>query len=420
MKKLITLIIAASFFQLMFSVDSQAIPTFARKYGFNCSMCHAGFTKLNDFGQRFRDNGYQIPGQPGKEKTVFEMGPPVSMRLSSGLTTYNTDKGTASGFNLYGLDFLAAGVLKKNVSFLLIYTPRIDMPSDSFMGPDNLNSNASQTGSLESASLVFSNIIEDALNIRVGRFEPGYHVFSSKRSYYLMQPYEIYNMTTPNNSYAYNDNQIGIEATGHFRFGFKYAAGIVNGTGGNPDHNNSKDVYLNVMQTIGKGDGQSAGQRIGLFGYYGWQPLTLPGSVIGTMGNTNGTFNKTFSRYGATGSFNWKAFNLQLMYMQGVDDKAFNHFVPAKNYQYSGGFIGLDYAGMFNNRMVVSAMYNWITPPDYDTGRELNAYSVLLRYYLGQWLALNISMHAEYTYRVTGKVDKLAENMIIFALDFAL
>jgi len=113
------------------------------------------------------------------------------------------------------------------------------------MGPDSLNGNASQTGSLESANLVFSNIIKDVLNIRVGRFEPGYHVFSSKRSYYLMQPYEIYTMTTPRNSYVFDDNQIGIEATGHFRFGLKYAAGIVNGTGGNPDNNNNKDVYLN-------------------------------------------------------------------------------------------------------------------------------------------------------------------------------
>jgi len=289
MKKLITLIIAISFFEFMLPFNSQAIPAFARKYGFNCNMCHTAYTKLNDFGQRFRDNGYQIPGQQGKEKNVFETAPPISMRLAFGYTTYNNDKGTSSGFNVYGFDLLAAGVLHKNISFLLIYTPRIDIPSSaSFLGPDSLNSTALQTGSLESVSLVFSNIIKNALNIRVGRFEPAYHVFSSKRSFYLMQPYEIYNITTPNNNFSYDENQIGIEATGHFRFGFKYAAGFTNGSGGIPDNNNSKDIYLNVMQTVGRGDGQSAGQRIGLFGYYGWQPLTLPGSVIDpTTGNTD-------------------------------------------------------------------------------------------------------------------------------------
>jgi hypothetical protein len=383
-------------------------------------MCHTGFTKLNDFGQRFRDNGYQIPGQQGKEKNVFEGSLPVSLRTPLGLSCYSKDKSNASTFNLFGFDFLAAGILHKNVSFLLIYTPRIDIPSSSFLGPDIFNSNPSQTGSLESVSLVFSNVIKDVLNIRVGRFEPAYHVFSSKRSYYLMQPYEVYNMTTPNSSYGFNDNQIGIEATGHFRSGFKYAAGVINGTGGNPDNNNYKDIYLNVLQTFGKGDGQSAGQRIGLFGYYGWQPLSLPGNVTGPTGNTNGMNSKSFYRYGATGSFNWQTINLQVMLMKGIDDKAFNTLEPAEKYNYSGGFVELDWAGMFNDRLVASAVYNWIMPPSYDSGRDLKAYSVLLRYYMGHWSAVNIAVHAEYTYRVTGKAVKLNENMFILGLDFAL
>jgi hypothetical protein len=420
MKKLIMLILAVCFFEFICPFDGLAIPEFARKYGFNCNMCHTGFTKLNDFGQRFRDNGYQIPGQEGKEKNVFEGGIPIAMRLPFGYTTYNTKEGTASGFNLLGFDFLAAGVLHKNVSFLVIYTPRIDMPPNSYLGPDSLNNNASQTASLETVSLVFSNIIKNALNIRVGRFEPAYHMFSSKRSYYLMQPYEIYSLSTPNNSYAFDDNQIGIEATGHFRSGFKYAAGFVNGNGGNPDNNNNKDVYLNVMQTIGKGDGQSAGQRIGLFGYCGWQPLTLPGNVTSPLGNTNGTNSKTFYRYGATGSLNWQTLNLQIMYMKGVDNKSFNSLEPTKKYDYSGGFFELDYAGMLNNRLVLSGILNWITPPSYDSDRNLKAYSALLRYYLGHWSAVNIAIHTEYTYRVTGSSNKLNENMFMFGLDFAL
>jgi hypothetical protein len=420
MKKIIILIIGVCIFDFMNPFEGNAIPEFARKYGFNCNMCHTGFTKLNDFGQRFRDNGYQIPGQQGKEKNVFEGSIPVAMRLPIAYTTYNTTKGTASGFNLIGFDFLAAGVLHKNISFLVIYTPRIDIPSGSFHGPDSLNSNPSQSGSLESVSLVFSNIIENALNIRVGRFEPAYHAFSSKRSYYLLQPYEIYSFTTPNNSYAFDENQIGIEATGHFRSGFKYAAGFVNGNGGNPDNNNAKDIYMNIMQTIGKGDGQSSGQRLGLFGYYGWQPLTLPGTVTSPTGNTNGSNNKTFYRYGVTGSFNWQTLNMQIMYMKGVDDNAFNSLEPTNKYNYSGGFVELDYAGLLNNRLIASGIYNWIATPSYDSSRELKAYSLLMRYYLGHWTAVNISLHAEYTYRVNGSVNKLNESAFMLGLDFAL
>jgi hypothetical protein len=38
---------------------AEAIPAFARKYDFNCNVCHVpGFPKLNDFGNLFRDRGY--------------------------------------------------------------------------------------------------------------------------------------------------------------------------------------------------------------------------------------------------------------------------------------------------------------------------------------------------------------------------
>jgi hypothetical protein len=380
-------------------------------------MCHSGFTKLNDFGQRFRDNGYQIPGQAGKEKTVFETAPPISMRLPLGRTTYNTEDGTANSFNLYGLDLLASGVLHKNISFLLIYTPRIDEPSALYSGSGS--SGPSQIGALESASLVFSNIIPNVLNIRVGRFEPGYHIFSSKRTYYQLQPYEIYGMTTTRNSYVFDDNQIGIEASGHFKMGFKYAAGIVSGNGSSPDNNGREDVYLSLSQTFGKGDGQSAGQRIGIFGYFGSQPLTLPGTVIGNLGQTNGSNNKSFSRIGFNGSLNYKTLNVQMLYFVGSDDKAFNILSPTVNYKYTGGFFELDFISLFNNRLVTSLMYNWIQPPDYDSDREFKAYSALCRYYLGDWSAVNVSLHGEYTHRITGNTSKFQENIFALALDFA-
>ncbi|HMW87378.1 MAG TPA: hypothetical protein PKD65_15245, partial [Nitrospira sp.] len=40
---------------------AEAIPAFARKYDFKCNVCHVpGFPKLNDFGNLFRDRGYQL------------------------------------------------------------------------------------------------------------------------------------------------------------------------------------------------------------------------------------------------------------------------------------------------------------------------------------------------------------------------
>ncbi|MCX5752715.1 MAG: hypothetical protein NTW97_03605 [Candidatus Krumholzibacteria bacterium] len=406
MKKIFTLLLVLVALPLVIPAPGQAIPAFARKYGFNCMMCHTAYPKLNDWGQRYRDNGYQLPGQTGKEKTMFDSHTPIALRTSVGFNGYNASPLTTGSFDLMGLDLLAAGVMHKNVSVLLIYTPRIDEPSADAAGAEPL-----QLGALESANIAFSNIIRNALNVRVGRFEPAYHLFSSKRSFYLNAPYEIYEYR-PNGTFAFGDNQTGIEATGHFRMGFKYALGIVNGTGATAENDKSKDVYLALSQTIGPGDGQSAGQRVGAFAYYGNQPYAIPvwnATADTIMRLAWSDRSKPLYRYGASGSFNWKTLNLTAMYMRGLDDKAGNFLEKsAKDCEFQGAFVELDYGGLWNNRLIASVLYNWVEPPSYGAKMipdgysvpgMINAYSTLVRYYLGDWNAVNVALHAEYTYR---------------------
>ena len=418
MRKLSFLTAAVLGLLIMLPEPTQAIPAFARKYGFNCNMCHTGFTKLNDFGQRVRDNGYQMPGQAGREKTVFQTAPPISLRTSAGLMASHLswEDRTTSGFHLNGLDLLAAGVMHENISFLLIYTPRIDEPAADYTGNAD-GTNPGQPGALESANIVFSNLIPDALNLRVGRFEPAYHAFSSKRSYYLLQPYEVYGFETPGNSNIFDDNQIGVEAAGHFRNGFKYAAGVVNGTGANPDNNNAKDVYLNLFQTIGRGDGQSSGQRVGAFAYYGWQP-TAGEPFVGPPGDADGKKSEPFYRIGGDVSLNWKTFNLTALILHGADDERINTLKSGEDYTFTGGFGRLDWAGLMNNRVVASVLFNWVEPPDYDQERTVRAYAALLRYYIGSWTAVNVALHAEYTYRRIGQPNLTREHQFAALVDF--
>jgi hypothetical protein len=393
--------------------DAGAIPAFARKHGFNCNMCHTAFTELNDFGQRIRDDGYQMPGQEGREMNVFQTAPPISLRTSAGLLASHSTKGDASTFALNGLDLLAAGVLHKNISFLLIYTPRLDEPAADYSGTE-----AGQPGALESANIIFSNLVCDALNVRVGRFEPGYHPFSSKRSYYLRQGYEIYGFTTPGNEFVFDDNQVGVEASGHFRNGFKYTAGVVNGSGANPDINNAKDVYVNLFQTIGRGDGQSAGQRLGAFAYYGWQPTGEYVHFVGDGGQADGKGNVGFYRVGGDLNLNWRTFNLKTFFMYGRDDEKLNS-IDSSAYIFRGGFARLDWAGLWNNRLIVSGMYNWVRPPCYDKDQPpVDVTSALLRYYLGDWTAVNIALHLEYSYRDVGGENGESGHSLAALIDF--
>jgi len=418
MKKIIVVSVVLAGLLLTLPETGSAIPAFARKYGFNCNMCHTAFTRLNDFGQRFRQHGYQIPGQEGHEKNVFATPFPLAVRTSMGLVVGGNDSTTTSSVNINGLDVLAAGVLHKNISFLMIYTPRLDEPAGDYTGAAD-GANPGQLGALEAANVVFSNLIPEKLNIRVGRFEPAYHPLSSKRTYYLASPYEIYAYGSDGNRFGFDDNQLGIEATGDFRAGFHYAAGVVNGNGANPDNNKYKDLYLAMHQVFGRGEGQSAGQRVGVFGYYGWQP-TVFDSLTGPMGENEGGGNKPFYRLGGEVSLNWRTLNLRALLMQGVDDQALNPIDTADDYEFTGGIIELDWAGLYNNRLIASAMVNWVNPPCGDDDKQVLAYSAVLRYNLGDWTAVNVALHAEYLHREVGQDNPFKDDIVALMLDFAL
>ncbi len=53
-------VLLASIFLLFAASDANALPAFARKYGLRCSACHEAWPMLNYFGQKFKDNGYQL------------------------------------------------------------------------------------------------------------------------------------------------------------------------------------------------------------------------------------------------------------------------------------------------------------------------------------------------------------------------
>lgn len=416
MKKKIVPIAAAIALLLFLPQAITAIPAFARKTGFNCNMCHTAFPKLNDFGQRYRDHGYQIPGQEGREPTVFETAIPLALRTSVGHTYYHNDVGSTSGFHLYGLDLLAAGVLHRNISFLLVYTPRIDDPAADYLG-SAMGRNPSQLAAVESASLVFSNLVPGVLNLKVGRFEPAYGVLSSRRTFYLLQPYAPYQISSEFNSVQLGRNVFGIEAFGHLPSGLKYGLGVINGNNGDPDNNVSKDFYFSLSQTFGKGEGQSAGQRIGIFAYLGRLPEPFTGDIISPVGDSNDRPSWSFSRLGAHVSLNWRTFNLQALVMRGSDSK--ESLASTMDYRSWSGFIQLDWAGLLNNRLVLSTLYNWVQPPDFDKEQKFSTLSALARYYLGSWQAVNISLHAEYSHRRWPNTPELDDDLFSLLLDFA-
>ncbi len=46
---------------LFWSTESQAIPSWARKYEVSCFLCHSGMPQRNAIGEAFKNNGYRMP-----------------------------------------------------------------------------------------------------------------------------------------------------------------------------------------------------------------------------------------------------------------------------------------------------------------------------------------------------------------------
>src|SRR5215467_10689257 len=122
----IKLLLAALGISVAIAQPGYGIPAFARKYGLPCSACHEAWPMLNNFGQTFKDNGYQLGNdrdapvyqQPSYWPIMFRTTPhwhyetnerrPVDKTpgdASGGLVESTI---TTSGFDITGLDIITA------------------------------------------------------------------------------------------------------------------------------------------------------------------------------------------------------------------------------------------------------------------------------------------------------------------------
>jgi hypothetical protein len=293
----------------------RAIPAFARKYGLPCSACHTAWPELNNFGQVFRDNGYQLMND--RDSPIWQNPTywPMTLRITPNWHYEHTNHvpvdatppatGTVfgvvqqHGFDLSGVDIWTAGTLFKNVSFSLL-------PSS-----DN-----TATFHFENAFVRFDNLLNSSwLNVKAGKFELD-NLISEKRFLFLSANgglYQTYHFVPvgDTNTFGLGDNQLGVELLGHSANSYRrYSASVLSsnegnvGFGGtssiNPAVQGSRtyDAFLTFSQAFEVG--KLGLQRLGAYYYVGRRPTsfqTLGGAPIpGT-----GVGNKSFYRVGFAG-----------------------------------------------------------------------------------------------------------------------
>jgi hypothetical protein len=375
------------------AVPSRAVPVFARKYGFNCSMCHSTFPRLNDFGQRYRDNGYRLMGREEDEKTVLESPTPLALRTNA---SYNSDQfSDAPGaedvnqFQLNSLDILSAGLLGRNIGYFVVYPPKIEA-SRGVVG---------QPGTLEMANVVFSGIARRPLSVRAGRFETEATPFSPKR-HLSFSPYEIYDFSFPGGT-PLSDTKTGIEIVGLLPFGARLSAGWVDGSGNSDDA--PADFYVRAAQVIGRGEGQTAGHRVGLTGYFGKARQQV---------SSGPADRESITRLGVDASLNFQQVNLALQYIHGQDDRTL--WGTLDDVKYDGGFAEATYTP--STKLAGFARYDWVNTDN--LSEDISRWTAGARYYLED----NVALHAEYSHRRQNRIeaDNATEDFFTIGIDFAM
>jgi len=389
-----------------------AIPAFARKYGLACSACHTAWPELNAFGQRFRDNGYQLMNDrdspiwqnPSYIPVTFRMTPnwhresATKQRVDAtpgNLATRGPGTITQSGFDLSGMDLWTAGTLYKNISFVLL-------PS-----ADN-----SGVFHFEAAFVRFDNLWNNHwVNLKAGKFELD-NLVSEKRFLFLSGNggvYQSYHFLPAGdvNDFGLGDNQIGAELSGHSENSYtRYGVAVLSSTDGavNLPTSQSYDTYLTLSHAIDAGG--LGVERLGAYAYIGRRPTYFQ-TDSGVPIPGTGTGNKSFYRIGIAGDFFFGDLEFLPHFMHASDNAYLATGTPAngtllagaKNATWNAAFLEAHY--YVSPQLVFTGRYETVRmsqQSDPATPRDLgniDAYSGGIRWYPIMFSRAGLSWHTE-------------------------
>lgn len=334
---------------LIGAAPANAVPAFARKYGLPCSACHISWPELNNFGQVFRDNGYQLMNDRDSPITRDASYFPIAIRITpqwhmervnnqavdsipgggTGSVPVNSSVTTAS-FDLSGMDLWLIGTLFKNISFSALPT-----------------TDPTATFHFENAFVRFDNLFGSSwANLKVGKFELDEPV-SEKRLWTLSVNgglYYIYHFKPFGDANPWGgmgDNQLGVEIMGHNSNSYtRYAFSVVSSLDGGvnqsygenlsypqgtfPPAGRTYDYYGHFQQGFNT---PAAGfMKLGAYAYYGFAPTNFQSSGGAPL---YGIDNEPFYRVGGEWLWYFPKWNFQGVFMHAWDNGFLANGIPS-------------------------------------------------------------------------------------------
>lgn len=402
-----------------------AMPAFARQYGVSCSVCHAAYPRLNEFGENFaEDMNYRLPHwremtvRADDDKLALPESLPLALRVQAfiqGRDGESFDPVTGEIDADSSLDFQAPYLVK-----LLSSAPLSDHISYYFYA---IFAEKGGNGEVivEDAWFSYDDLFGSGIGMQLGQFQVSD----------LMFPREV--RMTSQNFMVYRF--AGITYDRGILFGKKLgqvdiSLGFVNGNGieenfninspgyRRPDHLFDNDTQKSVFGRLGTTLGPVS---IGLFGLAGEQS-----NATGPAGQDSGgrLTDKRIAGIDLSGRAGGKCY----WFGQILWNRCEGFLDPATDYDWSGAFAGVGYAR--DDKWVFSALVNYADAGDLhntDTiyeGIDMRTLTFMASYYFmrnvkGQ-IEANIDLLDEETQTgqfYTGHLSK--ENYILTGFDAA-
>ena len=397
---------------------TKAIPAFARKYGLPCSACHIGWPELNNFGQVFRDNGYQMMNELDSPITRDASYFPITIRITPQWHRESADHQivddtsesgfhpgtlTTTGFDLSGMDFWLAGTLYNNISFSVL-------PS----------SDENASFHFENAFIRFDNLLHSPwLNVKVGKFELDLPV-SEKRAVTLSGDggfYYNYHFTPFGDQNPFGgigDNQLGMEIAGHNINSYtRYTVAIVSSVDGQPGFvyangqaaGRTYDYYGHFEQafnTFGNGF-----MKVGAYAYFGFAPTFFQTSAETPV---YGRGNEPFYRAGAEWKWYFNKWLVKGVYLHGHDSAHLATLTPpnselpdgARAPSWNGGFVEAQYIvspqWLIIGRWETVHMSQQVSSEIPGDLGNLNAFTIASRWYPIMFSRAGLALQQEYSW----------------------
>ncbi len=379
MKKIIVLLLLAVFFS---TVQAEAIPAFARKYSLSCETCHVAFPRLSLFGEQFVADNMRLDDwqeadtvNTGDDRLVLPASPPIAIRAMAyvqGREGEEIDPVTGLTGNDSDFDFQSPYLIK-----MLAGAPLSEHITFYFYAIFAEKGGNGETV-VEDAWFSHDNLFGTDVGMMVGQFQLSDLMFV-RETRLPFQDYMVYRMA----GITYDRGMVFDRDFGLFDF----AIGAVNGSGisqnfdvsspgyRRPDNMFDNDSDKSIFGRVGT---EVVGMSAGFFGLTGEQK-----NATGAAGATTGTRDtgKLILGVDLSGDINEEVY----WYFQGLWNRWEGFLVQGQDYDWFGGFAGIDY--IHSDFWAFSLLYNYANANDFDNtstiyeGIDINTITATISYY---------------------------------------